>query len=167
MLRYGLINELGTGLNLGFARVEFDELNIKSGWLSLPCSGSKGVKSWVTFEVNTQVAVLMHRDGEQGEIIGSTWSDVDAPPTFANNHNRGIEFPDGTKIFYDWTAHKLTINSGATGSIEIIGDVKITGKIEATKEVSAMSDTAKVNLSTHVHICNDPSTPSNPPTPSV
>jgi len=80
MLRYGLINELGTGANLGFARVEFDELGIKSGWLSLPASGTKGVKSWVTFPVQTQVAVIMHRDREQGEIIGSTWSDTDAPP---------------------------------------------------------------------------------------
>jgi len=162
MLRYGLINELGKGENLGFARVEFDELDIKSGWLSLPCSGSKGVKSWVTFPVNTQVAVLMHRDGEQGEIIGSTWSDTDTPPDFANNSTRGIEFPDGTKIFYDWKAKKLTINTGSTGSIEITGNVKVTGSIEATSEVSAMTIAGKVSLSKHIHTAN-----STPPTPGI
>jgi len=111
MLRYGLINELGTGENLGFARVEFDEIGIKSGWLSLPCSGSKSVKSWVTFPVNTQVAVLMHSDGEQGEIIGSTWSETDPPPSFASDTTRGVLFPDGAQLYYDWQAKKLYIKS--------------------------------------------------------
>ena len=164
MLRYGLINELGTGENLGFARVFFDELSIKSGWLSLPTSGTKGVKSWVTFPVETQVAVIMHRDGEQGEIIGSTWSDVDAPPSFANDHTRGIEFPDGTKIYYDWNTHKLTI-SGAT--MEITGNVKVNGSFEATQEISAMTLTpaTKVTLSKHIHIETGAIT--NSPTPGI
>lgn len=163
MLRYGLINELGTGENLGFARVYFDELNIKSGWLALPTSGTKGVKSWVTFPVETQVAVIMHRDGEQGEIIGSTWSEVDAPPSFANDHTRGIEFPDGTVIYYDWNTKKLTV-SGAT--IEITGNVKVNGSIEATLEVSAMTLTTKVTLSKHIHTGNL-GLPTSPPTPGI
>ena len=169
MLRYGLINELGTGSNLGFARVFFDELNIKSDWLSLPTTGSKGIKSWVTFPEKTQVAVLMHRDGEQGEIIGSTWSEIDSPPLFANDHNRGIEFPDGTKIYYDWKSQKLTIDTGIFGNIEITGNVKINGNIEATMEVSAMTLTplAKISLSKHVHVGNLPATPTAPPTPGI
>jgi len=164
MLRYGLINELGTGQNLGFARVYFDELDVKSDWLSLPTSGTKEIKSWVTFPVKTQVAVLMHRDGEQGEIIGSTWSNVDAPPSFANDHTRGIEFPDGTKIFYDWTSRKLTINTGTTGQIEITGNVKVTGNIEATQQVTAMTLTpaTKVTLSLHQHTSFG-----TPPTPGI
>ena len=124
MLKYGLINELGGGKDIGFARVEFDEQGIVSGWLSLPCSGSKDVKSWITFPVNTQVAVLMHSDGEQGEIIGSTWSEVDGPPGFANDHTRGIEFPDGASVYYDWEKKKLfvlstkvEINGGANGGL--------------------------------------------------
>lgn len=118
MIRYGLINELGSGSNLGFARVYFDELGIKSGWLSLPTHGTKDVKDWITFPVNTQVAVAMHKDGEQGEIIGSTWSDEDAPPSFAGNSTRGIMFPDGCKVYYDWKAHKLFVQSA---EVEING----------------------------------------------
>lgn len=158
MLRYGLINELGTGENIGFARVEFDELGIKSGWISLPCSGSKSVKSWVTFPINTQVAVLMHKDGEQGVIIGSTWSDTDSPPSFASDTVRGIEFPDGMKIYYDWNSHKLSVLSANEISIEctdlkIKGDVKVTGNISATEQVSAMTliPASKVTLSNHIH----------------
>jgi len=175
MLRYGLINELGKNENLGFARVEFDELGIKTGWLSLPCSGSKSVKSWVTFPVNTQVAVLMHSDGEQGEIIGSTWSDTDAPPSFASDKVRGIEFPDGTKIYYDWSSRKLTIDADKdieikckdlklTGDLEVTGSVKVKGSIDATMTIEAMTATpaTKVGLSTHTH-----SAPNVPPTPGT
>lgn len=169
MLRYGLINELGTGANIGFARVEFDELQIKSGWLSLPCSGSKSVKSWVTFPINTQVAVLMHRDGEQGEIIGSTWSDIDNPPNFASNTTRGIEFPDGMQIYYDWNNHKLSVLSANEIEIDctnlnVKGDLKVTGSIEATKEVTAMNLTpaTKVTLSGHIHVSNGTA-----PTPGI
>ena len=158
MLRYGLINELGTGENIGFARVEFDELGIKSGWLSLPCSGSRSVKSWVTFPVNTQVAVIMHKDGEQGEIIGSTWSEVDAPPSFASSTTRGIEFPDGMQVIYDWNSHKLSVLSAKEIEIEctkmkVKGDIEVIGSIEATQEVTAMTLTpaTKVTLSHHVH----------------
>lgn len=169
MLRYGLIDELGIGKNLGFARVFFDELNMKSDWLSLPTTGTKGVKRWVTFPVKTQVAVIMHRDGEQGEIIGSTWSDVDAPPSFANDHTRGIEFPDGTKIFYDWTTQKLSIDTGITGQIEITGNVKVTGNIEATQEVSAMTLTpaTKVSLSKHIHVLDLTKILAVTPTPGI
>lgn len=152
MLKYGLINELGTGENLGFARVEFDELEIKSGWLSLPCSGSKDVKSWVTFPVNTQVAVLMHSDGEQGEIIGSTWSDIDSPPDFANATTRGIMFPDGNKIYYDWNAGKLfvtsakiEINGGNLGGLIKIDDLVLNIKAREKRInniVGALSDLA-------------------------
>jgi len=169
MLRYGLINELGTNENLGFARVHFDELEIKSGWLSLPCSGSKAVKSWVTFPINTQVAVIMHPDGEEGAIIGSTWSDTDSPPTFASDTVRGIEFPDGMQIYYDWNSHKLSVLSANEIEIDctnlkVKGDLNVEGNIEATQQVSAMTLTpaTKVTLSLHQHTSFG-----TPPTPGI
>lgn len=111
MLRYGKISELGTDEWLGYARVNFDELNIVSYWLSLPCFGSKEVKNWVSLPINTQVAVLMHPDNEQGKIIDAIWSDTDTPPEWANETTRGIEFPDGMKIYYNWNEKKLYISA--------------------------------------------------------
>jgi len=166
MLRYGLIVELGVNENLGFARVFFDELEIKSGWLSLPTTGTKEIKDWKTFPEGTQVAVLMHRDGEQGEIIGSTWSETDAPPDFASKNTRGISFPDGTKVVYDWNLHKLFVSStNENMEIEITcKKLKVNGEIEATQQISAMTmtPTTTVTLSGHTHTANN-----TPPTPGT
>lgn len=151
MLRYGLINELGIGQNLGFARVYFDELNIVSDWLSLPTDG----QNWTTYKLNTQVAVLMHPDGEQGQIIGSVWSDDKTPPSFASENTDGIEFPDGTKIYYDWNSHKLfVLSTNENTTIELTcKKLIVNGEIEATKEITAMTLTpaTKVTLSQHIH----------------
>ena len=118
MLLYGKISEVDYAK--GLARVDFDEIGIVSAWLSLPTVSSKGSKYFVPLVVNAQVACLMHRDGEQGEIVKSVWSTVDTPPAWASKDIEGIEFSDGTKLYYNTSAHKLTIdNSGHNVKVEI------------------------------------------------
>lgn len=162
MLRFGLINELGTGENIGFAKVEFDELGIISDWLSLPTDGME----WNPIEKQTQVAVLMHSDKVQGQIIGSVWSDDKIPPEFASDHTKGVQFPDGTKIYYNWNSHKLfLLSTNDETTIEITcKKLIVNGEIEATKEISAMTLTpaTKVTLSEHVH-----AQIGSPPTPGT
>jgi phage baseplate assembly protein V len=142
MLRYGLISEVD--YSIGRARVNFDDLEIVSDWLTLP----KNIKENWFFPVNSQVAVLMHDNGEDGEILHLVPNEVDKDkyPKWANDHVEGIEFADGTKVTYDNSTKKLTVDS--TGEI-IMNCTKLTvnGTIEATGDVKA----GLVSLQNHIH----------------
>jgi len=123
MLKYGIICEVDNAK--GLARVHFDEIDIVSGWLSLPTQSTKGNKHFVPIAVTTQVAVLMHPDGEQGEIIKAIWSDQDTPPSWADENTQGIEFEDGTIIQYIVSTHKLNVQLCSGGSIETNGENEV------------------------------------------
>ncbi len=121
MLRFGHISEFGKNEWAGYARVYFDELGISSYWLPLPSMVTKNIKDWTPILANTQVAVLMHPDGEDGYILGGVWCDTDTVPEWATEKNKGTEFPDGTQIYYDFDSHKLTVKIGGNGIIEFNG----------------------------------------------
>jgi phage baseplate assembly protein gpV len=149
MLKYGNICEVN--YQDGTARVHFDDINIVSGWLSLPTSSTKHTKRFIPLEVNTQVAVLMHRDGEQGEIVKAVWSKIDVPPEWANEHTEGIEFSDGTIINYNKLTHKLTIKID-TGIIELNGGL-LGGLVKLDAIYSAINRLENLN-NTHTHPSN-------------
>lgn len=167
MLRFGIISELGTGENAGFARVSFDDTEIVSGWLSLPASATKTAKDWRPVEINTQVACLMDEVCEQGIIIMALWSFTDTPPDWANENTTGIMYADGTAIYYDIENKRLSIAApdaeltieckklNVTGEVNIegkttiTGDTKVTGEVIATKEVTA--GPMKIKLTQHKH----------------
>ena len=127
MLKYGLICQVDY-LN-GFARVNFDEIGIVSGWLSLPSTSTKGTKHFIPLEINTQVAVLMHRDGEQGEIVKAVWSYDDKPPSWANKNIQGTQYSDGTIITYDTQVHKLNVELCSGGTFEVNGENELLNAI--------------------------------------
>lgn len=171
MLRFGIISELGTGGNAGFARVSFDDTGIVSAWLSLPSATTKTAKHWQPMEVNTQVACLMDEVCEQGAIVMALWSFTDTPPEWANENTTGIQYADGTQIYYDAESKRLTVSApdaelnieckalnitgavnieGETkikGETKIDGDTKVTGEVTATKEVTA----GQIKLTQHKH----------------
>ena len=173
MFRLGIVSELGTGENLGFARVSFDEVDMVSSWLSLPSSGTKTVKHWQPIEVNSQVSCLMDEDCEQGYVAAVLWNDDDAPPDWATEDTIGIEFADGAKFYYDAKKHELTIDAPDTeinmtckkinikGDVNIEGDsnldgkLKVTGNVDTDKEIVAKGNikagTLGYGLTTHRH----------------
>jgi phage baseplate assembly protein V len=169
MLRFGKICELGTGKNLGFARVNFDDIDIVSGWLSLPSFGTKNIKKWCSIPVNTQVAVNLHNDGEQGLIIDALWSATDTPPTWANANTDGVQFADGTKIYYDNNSHELNIdlvggtvifNGGSDGMVKVNSLVTKLNNLENT-----LNTFMNATFNTHTHIVTAPTLPSATPLP--
>lgn len=165
MLRFGIISELGGGENVGFARVSFDDTGIVSGWLSLPSGGTHTAKDWRPLEVNTQVACLMDSACEQGAIVLALWSFTDTPPDWATANTTGIQYADGTAIYYDTESKRLTVAApdaelsiecktlnitGAVnieGETNIKGDTKVMGEVTATKEVTA----GQIKLTQHKH----------------
>lgn len=159
MLRTGIISEIGKGENLGFARVYFDDRDFVSGWLSLPSTNTKGAKHWVPVAVNSQVACLMDEQCEQGAIVMVLWSAGDAPPSWAGENTYGIQFADGTEIYYDTDSKKLTVNAeGADLNIKC-NKLNIDGEVIVTGEVTAGS--GKIKLTKHTH--TTPSGVSGPP----
>ena len=173
MLRLGIISELGTGENLGYARVSFDEVGMVSAWLPLPSTATKSAKVWHPLEVNTQVACLMDDECEQGVVVVALWSDVDAPPDWSNESTVGVQFADGAKLYYDSDGHRLLFDAPETeieinctklkitGDIEHTGDMDVTGSIVASEEVTA--GIMKITLTGHKH--PTPSGVSGVPTP--
>ena len=128
MLRLGIISELGTGENLGFARVSFDEVGMVSFWLPLPSHATKTAKNWVPIEVNSQVACLMDNMCEQGVIAAALWSKTDTPPDWANENTIGIQFADGAKLYYDSDAQKAILEAPETSLEATIKEADIVAK---------------------------------------
>lgn len=151
MLRYGIISEVD--YNRGLARVFFDEINITSGWLSLPCS-MRQVKYW---PVNCQVSVEMHDNLEDGEILHRTMSDNDEVPTWAAKGVEGYQFSDGTSVYYNATTKKLIIDAGSTGELEFnCSKLTVSGDVVA--------GVSKISLTTHTH--TSPVGPTGTPIPT-
>lgn len=173
MLRLGIISEIGEGENLGYARVAFDEIGIVSGWLAMPSLSTKTTKHWVPVEVNAQVACLMDENCEQGAIVLVLWSSEDVPPGWAGPDTMGVQFADGTEVFYNSKDHKLLVNApdaelaitckklNIEGEVNITGNTNVTGEIVASDEVTAGKQ--KITLTGHKHPTN--TGVSGPPTP--
>ena len=161
MLRWGIISELGTGENLGYARVYFDDQDIVSGWLALPSTNTRSVKHWIPVTVNSQVACLMDDLCEQGYIAGVLWSTDAMPPEWAGPDTIGIQFADGTECYYDANNHRMTVNApdaelnftcaklNIEGEVNIKGNTNVTGEIIASEEVTAGKE--KITLTGHQH----------------
>jgi len=148
MLRYGIISEVKEGR----ARVYFDEIDITSGWLSLPNSMSE-VK---LFPITCQVAVEMHDNGEDGEILHRVITDDENIPEWANETTEGYRFSDGTSISYDTENKTLTIDGGTEA--ELIFKCK---KLTVTGDVIAGVE--EISLINHLH--TTPVGPSGKPIP--
>lgn len=177
MLRLGIISEIGEGENKGYARVSFDENEIVSGWLAMPSMSTRKTKHWVPVEINSQVACLMDDNCEQGAIVLVLWSNEDMPPEWAGPDTMGVKFADGTEIFYDTAAHKLTVNAPdaelaikckkltVEGDIDIQGNSTQKGDISIKGNITANEVTAgplNITLTGHKHPTAAPGVPSPP-----
>jgi len=139
MLRYGIISEIKNGR----ARVYFDEIDITSGWLTLPNSMSE-IKD---YPINCQVAVEMHPNGEDGEILHRTITDDENIPDWATVKVEGYKFSDGTSIYYDPSTKILNVNASLNEIIFDCAKLTVKGTIEATGDVKA----GLVSLQEHIH----------------
>ncbi|MDR0543154.1 MAG: hypothetical protein LBH19_13205, partial [Dysgonamonadaceae bacterium] len=105
MIRFGLLSELGTGENAGYARVHLDDVDMVSDWLALHSCATKTAKHWIPIEINSQVGCVIDDDTQQGFIVIVLWSDTDTPPDWANENTMGMLFADGAEFFYDSENH--------------------------------------------------------------
>lgn len=139
-LKYGIISEVD--FKAGRARVYFDEIDVVSDWLALPDS----MKAWKSWPVNCQVAVLMHEDKENGEILHRVITEGEEAPGWASETTEGYQFADNAYVYYDTATKKLTFSS--TGEVEInCTKLTVNGSVEASGDVKA----GTVSLKDHTH----------------
>lgn len=142
MLKLGIISEFDAKTMR--ARVSFEENNIVSNWLPITVQYSLKNTDEFPIEVNTPVWCIMHDNLNDG-VIGGAYYNEDVQPIEKNENLFYREFSDGTKITYDLTSSKLTIES--SGGVEIKGNLKVSGSVEAGQDVKA----GTISLKTHVH----------------
>lgn len=183
MLRYGLVSEMDTAK--GFCRVKFLDDDIVSPPMQIAFASTQGTKFFMPFEVNTCVACVMDKHGDNGVVIGAVYQDEDTPDGDVSADAMRIVFADGAIFEYDFNAKKFTFNgadseilvtckkaevtasSGVkiTGDVEITGDLKVGGKADVTSDVKAGVGPLAISLMTHTHLSAAPGSPTGTPLP--
>ncbi len=109
------------------SRVEFqDEDGVQSYWMSWVMGAAGGSKIYNAPDIGSQVACMVDRHGEDGVILGSTYSDGDPPPT--TDGNAFMAALAGGGIFhYDKASGKLTLT--VPGGLQVVGDFKAEGGV--------------------------------------
>ncbi len=116
VLKWGKINNVNTK---GQAKVFFAEDGITSAWLPLSFRRTLNDKEFDTFDINEFVACIMDSNLERGIIIGAAYVQDSSLPDVANSNTSGRQFADGTKIYYDKSAHKYYIKMAGGGNFNI------------------------------------------------
>jgi phage baseplate assembly protein V len=93
------------------ARVEFtDEDAVVSPWLSVPQDGTGGAKHYKMPKVGAIVSCQLDENGENGSIVGASYSE-DNPPPFTDPNIQGVKYDDGGEDSYDTSSGKRTIKA--------------------------------------------------------
>lgn len=155
MIRYGFISEVLPAL--GKVRVTFPEDNLVTAPLPVVFPATNGDEYFYLPDENTQVAVMMDENAEDGVVLGAIYNAKKKPSQGAADKTY-VKFKDGTTIVYDRAAHKYTVTMD-TVTYEISRDgFKVKRGSETLKKIlSDMLD--KIIAQTHT----TPSGVSGPP----
>jgi phage baseplate assembly protein V len=123
-LKYGFVEEIGTGENLGQVRVRFPEDDdLVSNWLQVLCHWTKTKQAWNPPAKQEQVACLVDAHAESGVVLGAVYSELDKSPE-ASEKVASFTFVDGTTIRYNQETKEV--------SVETQGDIKVCAKGDIT-----------------------------------
>jgi phage baseplate assembly protein V len=155
MIRYGFISEIEP--TTGKVRVTFPEDDLVTAPLPVIFPATTGDEYFVLPDENTQVAVLMDANAEDGVVLGAIYS-KDKKPSQGAADKAYVKFKDGTVIMYDRATHKYTVTMD-TVTFELSRDgFKVKRGSETLKKI--LSDTLdKIIAQTHT----TPSGVSGPP----
>lgn len=188
MLKFGKIDKIDAAT--GRARVRFENNELQSDWLPMVVRKTKADKDFFMFDEGDHVACMMDEHCNNGVILGAIYDEQNKPEGRTKDIV-GVTFSDGSKIEFDRSSGKYTLDmkgevtiKGApkvtvdcdlqvNGSIkangvEASGTIKADGNIESKADVRAGTTTpaTTVKLLTHLHPTAAPGPPS-PPTPGT
>lgn len=149
----------------GRVRVQFpDRDNVISWWLPVVTPKSQNDKIYWLPDVGEQVVVLMDEHDEYGAVMGSIFSEPDAPPAGMTADKFHVTFKDGTAVEYDRAAHALSVVGGSGATIKLTdgagtyvylsndGNVRVHGNLLVDGSVTAGYGSGdQVGLQTHTH----------------
>lgn len=137
IIRFGFVSELDYAT--GKARVFIREDGITTHFLPVLTAGAKGDKSYNMPAINDQVVLLLDMDMARGIVLGSMFTNDNAPTGFSQNTSGKI-YTDGTKDTYDKTAGRRTLH--AKNKLDIKTDTETLKAVLAdlSGKVKALSD---------------------------
>jgi phage baseplate assembly protein V len=106
MIRFGFVS--GIEPETGKVRVRFVEDDLVTAPLPMIFPATSGDEYFVLPDENTQVAVLMDNNAEDGVVLGAIYSSEKKPSQGAADKTY-VKFKDGTVISYDRSGHKYTV----------------------------------------------------------
>lgn len=164
-------------------RVQFpDRDNVVSWWLPVCVPKTQDDKFFWQPDLGEQVVCMMDEHDENGCILGSVASAVDAPPAGLTPNDYLIQFEDGTTIHYNRSTHQLQITLGAggeaiisqpsggqieldsSGNVEIQAAASVSIMQGASPASDALALVSKLVAAFNEHIHPTPAGPSSPPT---
>src|SRR5207245_775026 len=90
-------------------RVTFpDRSQMESWWLSVVMPKSQNDKAYWIPDVGEQVVCLMDEHDEDGAVLGSIYSSVDAPPV-SSADKWHVTMKDGATFEYDRSSHAFAV----------------------------------------------------------
>lgn len=110
MIRYGIISEIEPAT--GRVRVKFVEDELVTQPLPVIFPATSGDEFFILPDLNTQVAVLMDHNAEDGVVLGALYS-ANKKPSQGAADKAYVKFKDGTVIMYDRGTHKYTVTMGS------------------------------------------------------
>lgn len=143
LIQFGEVLEIFSD---GTAKVFFPALNKESGKLQILYSNTFKDKEYFQFDKNEVVLCLLIPQTEftEGVILGAVYNEKDKVPPFATSSKiKGIQFEDGTKIYYDKKQSIL--------NIECVNEVILNcKKLNITTESEVNINTKKMNIKAEV-----------------
>lgn len=137
MYRKGIVSKVDP--NAHRVRVKFpSRQDVESGWLEVIVADTRDDKAYGLPSEGAQVACLMDENDEEGCVIGSLYSSVDAPAAPTGIDVRGVTFKDAAKFHYDREAHKLAVLLPDGSEAEVIATLTKIG--EGASEWVALSN---------------------------
>lgn len=139
LIQFGEVLEV---FDNGTAKVFFPGLNKESGKLQILYSNTFNNKEYFQFDKNEVVLCLLIPQTEftEGVILGAVYNEKDKVPSFATSSKiKGIQFEDGTKIYYDKKQSIL--------NIECVNEITLNcKKLNITTETEININTKKINI---------------------
>jgi phage baseplate assembly protein V len=139
MRKIGIVQEIDAAK--GLVRVTFpDHDQLKSWWLGVLNRWTQNNKDYGMPDVGEQVVCLMDDRMEDGEVLGSRYSTVDAPPV-SSADKWHVTMKDGAIFEYDRASHALTVAVPAGGTINItVGSTNMSLAVDSSGDATLNSD---------------------------
>lgn len=153
-------------------RVTFTERNqMISWWLPILRHGAQNDKDFWIPDVGEQVVCFMDEHDEDGAVLGTIFSQPDAPPSGMTVDKRHLQPKDGAVFEYDRSSHTLTVTIPSNGTLNVTvngGNINLSapsGNITFKTNEHNDSVNNMIDLyNQHTHPDPDPGNGTGPPT---